>query len=125
MDGHPLPPRPDATLPASPQATWTPPAPPQPAPRYASFWIRVGAILIYGLVFIPICIPFLSGLWNRMSTEIDRSIATGQRVDVTRYMGRYAGWALGVARRDVRVPGPAGALLRGDAREAGGRDQGS
>jgi uncharacterized RDD family membrane protein YckC len=97
MEGHPLPPRPDAPSPASPQATWTPPPPPQPAARFASFWIRVGATVIDGLVFIPIWIPFLIAVWNRMSTEIDRSIATGQRVDVTRYMGRYAGWALGVA----------------------------
>jgi uncharacterized RDD family membrane protein YckC len=97
MDGHPLPPRPDAPLPASPQATWTPPPPPQPTPRYASFWIRVGATLIDGLVFTPLWIPFLIAVWNRMSTEIDRSFSTGQRVDVTQYMGRYAGWALGVA----------------------------
>ena len=94
MDGHPLPPRPDAPLPASTQATWTPPP---PASRYASFWIRVGATLIDGLVFIPLWIPFLIGIWNRMSTEVDRSISTGQRVDVTQYVGRYGGWALGVA----------------------------
>src|SRR6266571_8598336 len=94
MDGHPLPPRPD--VPPT-QATWTPPPPPQASSRYASFWIRVAATLIDGLVFIPIWIPFLIAVWNRMSSEIDRSIATGQRVDFTRYMGRYAGWALGVA----------------------------
>jgi uncharacterized RDD family membrane protein YckC len=71
--------------------TWTPPP---PRLRYASFWIRVGATLIDGLVFIPLSIPFLIGIWNRMSTEIDRSIATGQPVDVTPYVGRFAGWAL-------------------------------
>jgi uncharacterized RDD family membrane protein YckC len=98
MEGHhPIPPRPDAPLPLSPQATWTPPPPPQPALRYASFWIRVGATLIDGLVFIPLSIPFLIAVWNRMSTEVDRSIASGQPVDVTRSMGRYAGWALAVA----------------------------
>ena len=68
-----------------------------PALRYASFWIRVGATLIDGLVFIPLSIPFLIAVWNRMSTEVDRSIASGQPVDVTRSMGRYAGWALAVA----------------------------
>ena len=94
MDSHPLPPRPDAPSRVSPQATWTPPPPP---PRYASFWIRVGATLIDWLVFTPLWIPFLIAVWNRMSTEIDRSIATGQRVDMTAYMGRYAAWALGVA----------------------------
>jgi uncharacterized RDD family membrane protein YckC len=94
MDGHPIPPRPDApSLPSLP-GTWTPP-PPQL--RYASFWIRVGATLIDGLVFIPLSIPFLIGIWNRMSTEIDRSIATGQPADVTPYVGRFAGWALTLA----------------------------
>lgn len=94
MDGHPIPPRPDAAWPPSLPGTWTPP-PPQL--RYASFWIRVGATLIDGLVFIPLSIPFLIGIWNRMSTEIDRSIATGQPVDVTPYVGRFAGWALTLA----------------------------
>ena len=84
----PIPPRPDAAWPASLPGTWTPP-PPQL--RYASFWIRVGATLIDGLVFIPLSIPFLIGIWNRMSTEIDRSIATGQPVDVTPDVGRFAG----------------------------------
>src|SRR4029077_14646279 len=74
--------------------TW---APPPPRLRYASFWIRVGATLIDGLVFIPLSIPFLIGIWNRMSTEIDRSIATGQPMDVTPYLGRFAGWALVLA----------------------------
>jgi uncharacterized RDD family membrane protein YckC len=32
-----------------------------------------------------------------MSTEIDRSIATGQPVDATRYVGSIAGWALMLA----------------------------
>ena len=94
MDGHAIPPRPDApSLPSLPGTL----APPPPQLRYASFWIRVGATLIDGLVFIPLAIPFLIGIWNRMSTEIDRSIATGQPVDVTPYLGRFAGWALAVA----------------------------
>ena len=94
MDGHLIPPRPDAPWPPSLPGTWTPPP---PRLRYASFWIRVGATLIDGLVFIPLSIPFLIGIWNRMSTEIDRSIATGQPVDVTPYLGRFAGWALTLA----------------------------
>ena len=53
--------------------------------------------MIDGLVFIPIWIPFLAAVWNRMSTEIDRSIATGQPVDVTPYVGRFAGRALTLA----------------------------
>ena len=57
----------------------------------------VGATLIDGLVFIPLSIPLLIGIWNRMSSEIDRSIATGQPVDVTPYVGRFAGWALTLA----------------------------
>ncbi len=94
MDRHAIPPRPDAPWPPSLPGTWTPPP---PRFRYATFWIRVGATLIDGLVFIPLSIPFLIGIWNRMSTELDRSIATGQPVDVTPYLGRFAGWALGVA----------------------------
>src|SRR6476661_3762722 len=94
MDGHRIPPRPDAPWPRSLPETWTPPP---PRLRYASFWLRVGATLIDGLVFIPRTSPFLIGMWTRMSTEIDRSIATGQPVDVTPYVGRFAGWALGLA----------------------------
>jgi len=84
-------------LPASPQATWTSPPPPQPAPRYAGFWIRVAATFIDGLVLIPLSIPFFIAVWNRVSVEIDRSVATGRPIDVTHSMGRYAGWAFAVA----------------------------
>ncbi|HEX9300395.1 MAG TPA: RDD family protein [Actinomycetota bacterium] len=84
-------------MPPSPQATWAPPPPPQPAQRYASFWIRVAATLIDGLVFLPLSIPFLIAVWNRMSTEVDRSISTGRHIDTTRYVGRYAGWAFAIA----------------------------
>jgi len=53
--------------------------------------------LIDGLVFLPLSIPFLIVVWNRMSTEVDRSISTGRHIDMTRYVGRYAGWAFAIA----------------------------
>lgn len=96
MNAPPLPPPPGSAPPAP--APWAPPPPPYPPPQhYASFWIRVAAYLIDGLVLLPLSIPFAIAIWSRVSDEIDRSMATGQGAQLNTVVGHYWGWALVVA----------------------------
>ncbi len=94
MDPLPLPP-PPGQLPESP--TWAPPPPSRPPLRYASFWIRVGATLIDGLVLLPLSLPFLIAVGNRLSNEFDRFVQTDRSAQLSSILGDYIGWALLVA----------------------------
>jgi uncharacterized RDD family membrane protein YckC len=94
MQIDPIPPRPDDLLPTPPVATWTPPPPPVPPLRYASFWIRLGAYLIDTLVLLPLTLPLLIAIGNRVSHELDRFLQTNARMDLTPIYRQYFGWGL-------------------------------
>jgi uncharacterized RDD family membrane protein YckC len=91
MDAPPLPPPPDQ-LPA-----WAPPPPATPTFRYASFWIRVGAYLIDTLVLLPLTLPLLVAIGNRISGELDRFIQTDRPMDLAPIYRHYFAWGLLVA----------------------------
>lgn len=91
-----LPPPPPGNLPPIPGAmpSWTTPAGP-PAPAYASFWQRVGAILIDGLVLSPLAIiPFVVVMMGRLQPELDRVASSGGSIDVRLVMGSVIGWLI-------------------------------
>lgn len=93
MDPLPLPlPPPPGQFPESP--TWAPPPPSVPPLRYATFWIRVGAALIDGLVLLPLSLPLLIAIGNRLSNELDRVVQTDQTIRFNAIIGDYIGWAL-------------------------------
>ncbi len=66
MSSPPLPPPPGGVPPPGglppPATAWAPPPPVPSGPtfNYATFWQRVAATLIDGLLLIPIAVPFLS-----------------------------------------------------------------
>ncbi|MGZ8565517.1 MAG: RDD family protein [Actinomycetota bacterium] len=94
MSSPPLPPPPGG-LP--PQTAWAPPPPVPygPAFNYATFWQRVAATLIDGLLLVPIAIPFLIPLMRDVVDEVQRSIDTGAPVDATLFAsGRFLGFTL-------------------------------
>lgn len=90
-----LPPPPSGNLPPMPGAmpSWTTPAGP-PAPAYASFWQRVGAILIDGLVLSPLVIPFVVAMMGRLQPEIDRVARYGGSIDMRSVTGSIIGWLI-------------------------------
>jgi uncharacterized RDD family membrane protein YckC len=91
MEPLPLPP-PPGQFPESP--AWAAPPPSVPPLRYATFWIRVGAALIDGLVLLPLSLPLLIAIGNRLSNEFDRFVQTDQTVRFDAIIGDYIGWAL-------------------------------
>jgi uncharacterized RDD family membrane protein YckC len=93
MDAPPLPP-PPGYLPQT--ATVAAPPPPPPL-RYASFWIRVGAYLIDGLILFPLSLPLVISIWSRMSDQIDRFTQTNQPVEFNAIYRQYLAWGLLVA----------------------------
>lgn len=68
------------------------------APMYAGFWARFAALLIDGLLQIPIAIALLWPMFRAMFDEISRTIDAGRVFDATAfvqtYRGRFAGAAL-------------------------------
>jgi uncharacterized RDD family membrane protein YckC len=93
VDAPPLPP-PPGELPEAP--AWAPPPPPVPGFRYATFWIRVAATLIDGLVLIPLSLPLAIAVWGRVSEQIDAFNQTSQ-FQMNQILRDYLGWALLVA----------------------------
>jgi len=91
MDAPPLPPPPDQ-LPV-----WAPPPPEAPTFRYASFWIRVGAYLIDTLVLLPLTLPLLVVIGNRISGELDRFLESNRQIDLAPIYRHYFGWGLLIA----------------------------
>jgi uncharacterized RDD family membrane protein YckC len=67
-----------------------------PGFRYATFWVRVGATLIDGLVLIPLSLPLAIAVWSRLSEQIDTFSQTNQ-IQMNRILRDYIVWALLVA----------------------------
>lgn len=91
-----LPPPPSGNLPPMPGAmpSWSAPAGPV-GPAYASFWIRVGAALIDGLVMVPLAIPLMIVILRELQPEIERVVNDGGgTIDFAPVMGSLIGWFL-------------------------------
>src|SRR4051794_35407512 len=92
MDAPPLPPPPDQMLVAGPPAVRPAVGPAFP---YAGFWQRFAALLIDGLVFLPVFIPFFIYFWNQASTQIDTRAPSSFDIDAMRWSALF-GWTLAV-----------------------------
>lgn len=70
---------------------WAPPPPTPSGPGfvYGTFWQRVAAALIDGLVLIPLYIPFAIPVLGDVVREVQRSVDTGTDVDPTLFVGRF------------------------------------
>src|SRR5215467_13390675 len=95
MDGPPLPPPPHLLPPGPAPGYLAAPPPYQPAPRYASFWRRFAALLIDGLVFLPVWfIAFFTLAWPNIKPQLDRMAQNNEPFDATWWAGRFFGVAL-------------------------------
>ena len=90
MEQPPLPP-PPSRLPPAPDAMWAPAPQYVAPPDYAGFWIRVAASIIDSLVLVPLYIPALIAVINRIDTTSSTTITTA---DFSALQGSLLGWAI-------------------------------